>query len=177
MLVVFVFSTTFCTRCLHPPNCTDHFSVLQILSVLRTALTIELSLGCVLLYYILKCICALKGKGKNHNKKTRKLKKTASHQNVSTFLSETFTSSPGSAYPFFFILSIYKLSENLFCPCSSAMWKDEHLIVRWCWIFVCTCYRALLRWKQIQFTEEVRSVCRHVSCSEFCAVHSSISRV
>jgi hypothetical protein len=97
-----VFSTTFCTRCLHPPNCTDHFSVLQILSVLRTALTIELSLGCVLLYYILKCICALKGKGKNHNKKTRKLKKTASHQNVSTFLSETFTSSPGSAYPFFF---------------------------------------------------------------------------
>lgn len=96
-----MFSTTFCTRCLHPPNCTDHFSVLQILSVLRTALTIELSLGCVLLYYILKCICALKGKGKNHNKKTRKLKKTASHQNVSTFLSETFTSSPGSAYPFF----------------------------------------------------------------------------
>lgn len=89
--------------------------------LLRTALTIELSLGCVLLYYILKCICALKGKGKNHNKKTRKLKKTASHQNVSTFLSETFTSSPGSAYPFFFILSIYKLSENLFCPCSSAM--------------------------------------------------------
>ncbi|KAF2916259.1 protein GAMETE EXPRESSED 2 [Oryza sativa Japonica Group] len=56
--------------------------------LLRTALTIELSLGCVLLYYILKCICALKGKGKNHNKKTRKLKKTASHQNTSTSSSD-----------------------------------------------------------------------------------------
>uniref|UniRef100_A0A0E0M1E3 GEX2 N-terminal Ig-like domain-containing protein n=1 Tax=Oryza punctata TaxID=4537 RepID=A0A0E0M1E3_ORYPU len=54
----------------------------------RSALTIELSLGCVLLYYILKCIYALKGKGKNHNKKTRKLKKTASHQNTSTSSSD-----------------------------------------------------------------------------------------
>jgi hypothetical protein len=49
-------------------------------------------------------------------------------------------------------------NTEIICWCSYTTQKDESIALRRCWIFLCSCSCALLRWKQIEFSAAVSNV-------------------